>query len=119
VTPETHDKRCVNEEKWRRKRQLQCICISSLNFKLKEDVGYHSSKRDMNRDVLACIENKKKINFVHMPNSICYSYPVLVSYCSCFLQSNYIFHIVLLIDIVIRFKHEPLARATGQPCLTY
>ena len=34
---------------------------------------------------------------------------------------NYIFHIVLLIDsfIVFRFKHEPLARETGQPCLTY
>ena len=31
-----------------------------------------------------------------------------------------IFHKVLFIDssIVLRFKHEPLARATGQPCLT-
>ena len=31
-----------------------------------------------------------------------------------------IFHIVLLIDsfIVLGTKHEPLARATGQPCLT-
>ena len=31
------------------------------------------------------------------------------------------FHIILLIDsfIVLRFKHEPLARVTGQPCLEY
>ena len=38
-----------------------------------------------------------------------------------FLYFNYLFHIVLLIDsfIILGFKHEPLARATGQPCLTY
>ena len=36
-------------------------------------------------------------------------------------KRNNNFHIAFVIDsfIVLGFKHEPLARATGQPCLTY
>ena len=55
---------------------------------------------------------KKHLSLKAKLNDRCFRY---------FTTAILMFRIVLLIDrfIVFRFKHEPLARATGQPCLTY